>query len=396
MSGEWKIRLAADVTAVPNRFIDEYMTMADGEDVKVFLYFLRHAAEGASPEDAARDLRMSAKEIRRALRIWKRAGIMEPAGGEDAAPEETDPAPAMPESVTLSDSVPAGDESSPAAPAGKVPVISVPAAAAPEEPEEEPVKAKPRVVDLELLEGDEDFAQLLYIGERYLNKTFNPREVETLGYLYSTVGMSGDLLEYVIEYCAQNSHNSLRYVEKVALAWHDSGIVSVEEAKAFSGNYTADMFAAMKAMGLSGRNPGESEKKYLEKWFRKWGFSREMVVEACSRTIERIHKPSFQYADGILSGWKKDGITTSAQVEEEDRRHDESLRAQAEAGEQEERDAAGRTAVSRGQRTARKSRTAKPATRFHNLEEHGYDYDEMVWSMVAAPPKKPGGDNGAE
>ncbi len=73
MSGEWKIRLTADVTAVPNKFIDEYMTMADGEDVKVFLYFLRHAVDGASPEDAARDLRMSAKEIKRALRIWKRA-----------------------------------------------------------------------------------------------------------------------------------------------------------------------------------------------------------------------------------------------------------------------------------------------------------------------------------
>ena len=35
-----------------------------------------------------------------------------------------------------------------------------------------------------------------------------------------------------------------------------------------------------------------------------------MVVEACNRTMEAIHKPSFQYADRILEEWHKNGIRT--------------------------------------------------------------------------------------
>lgn len=32
---------------------------------------------------------------------------------------------------------------------------------------------------------------------------------------------------------------------------------------------------------------------------------------------------------------------------------------------------------------------------FHNLEEHGYDYDEMVWSMINGA-QKTGGDDGTQ
>ena len=37
----------------------------------------------------------------------------------------------------------------------------------------------------------------------------------------------------------------------------------------------------------------------MDKWFRDYGFSREVVLEACGRTITAIHNPSFQYADKI-------------------------------------------------------------------------------------------------
>lgn len=34
------------------------------------------------------------------------------------------------------------------------------------------------------------------------------------------------------------------------------------------------------------------------------------------------------------------------------------------------------------QRTGRNRQQAVPKNRFHNLEEHGYDYDKMVWDTV--------------
>ena len=35
-------------------------------------------------------------------------------------------------------------------------------------------------------------------------------------------------------------------------------------------------------------------------------------------------------------------------------------------------------------RRPKQTGTRKATNRFHNLEEHGYDYDEMVWDMMNA------------
>ena len=106
----------------------------------------------------------------------------------------------------------------------------------------------------------------------------------------------------------------------------------------------------------------------MEKWFREYGFTREIVVEACSRTIRAIHTPSFQYADRILSDWKKAGVRAFRDVAALDKaRQEAAAQRQAGAGKAFDKKAVSRT-----------------TNRFHNLEEHGYDYDKMVWSMMNA------------
>lgn len=108
-------------------------------------------------------------------------------------------------------------------------------------------------------------------------------------------------MEYLVEYCAQNGHFSLRYLEKVALNWHSRGIRTPDEARDFAESFNSDMFSVMKAFGLGDRRPAAKEQQLMERWFREYGFSRELVLMACDRTISAIHTPSFQYADRILS-----------------------------------------------------------------------------------------------
>lgn len=65
----------------------------------------------------------------------------------------------------------------------------------------------------------------------------------------------------------------------------------------------------MKAFGISGRNLVESEVAFIEKWTGNYGFSIELVTEACKRTMQAIHQPSFEYTDSILGNWhKKHGL----------------------------------------------------------------------------------------
>ena len=46
----------------------------------------------------------------------------------------------------------------------------------------------------------------------------------------------------------------------------------------------------------------------IEKWRCTYAFTEDIIVEACNRTMQAIHQPSFEYADSILSKWHKAGV----------------------------------------------------------------------------------------
>lgn len=69
----------ADVTAVANTFIDEYMPSANGEYVKIYLYFLRCLSQQAEPlslEAVAGKLDHTTNYIMKALFYWQENGIL--------------------------------------------------------------------------------------------------------------------------------------------------------------------------------------------------------------------------------------------------------------------------------------------------------------------------------
>lgn len=53
----------------------------------------------------------------------------------------------------------------------------------------------------------------------------------------------------------------------------------------------------------------DPELKYIEKWLDTYDFTLELVLEACRRTMERLHKPNFEYADRILQRWSDQHVT---------------------------------------------------------------------------------------
>ena len=95
----------------------------------------------------------------------------------------------------------------------------------------------------------------------------------------------------------------MRYLETVALNWHEKGIRTAEEAQEYSTAYTKDAFAVMK-LWLTAAT-GSPEQKIMEKWFKDYGFDRELVLEACSRTINAIHTPSFSMQTPFLQTGRK-------------------------------------------------------------------------------------------
>lgn len=312
-------------TMVANDFIDRYMAAANGEYVKVYLYILRHQSERMDITRIADALNHTESDVRRALSYWEKIGALRLGGAGQTAP---------------------ASQQSAACPADQTAATKTAA-------------LQPRPADISRLSSDEDFSQLLYIAQKYMNKIFTQRECEVFAYLYDGLHMSAELLEYLVEYCVQGGHTSIRYIETVAVSWHEKGFATVDEARAYTSTFTKNSFAVMRAFGLSDRKPGDAEKEMIERWFVTYGFSRDVVLEACRRTLEATHAPSFRYAEKILSEWKKAGVRHLGDVTA----LDEKRQSQAKRG------AAKKTS---GQNS------------FHNFEQRDTDYDAMVMDRVKA------------
>lgn len=340
--------LVIKATVVANEFIDKYMPSANGEYVKVYLYILRHEQDKIEVTDIADALNHTEADVRRALAYWKKFGILEDSEKADRTERED-------ESRIYREKIPAGAGVSAVScqmgkeTAGKTSAL------------ERAGNGERKIYtpdEISSLADNEEFTQLLYIAQKYMNRLFTQRDSEIMAYLYDGLKLSAELIEYLIEYCVQNKHTSLRYMEKVALDWNEKGVKTVEQAKARTEGFSKDYFAVMRAFGLNERRPGASEITYLEKWFGNFGFPRKIVVAACNRTIEAIHQPSFQYADKILSEWKKAGVKSLEDIEA--------------LGSQRRKNAEGEK---------NPGRKSSSSNRFHNFEQRSTDYDALVMEL---------------
>lgn len=171
------------------------------------------------------------------------------------------------------------------------------------------------------LKQNEDIVQLLYIAEQYLGKTLTPTETRKILFFYDELHMSVDLIDYLIEYCVGRDHRSIRYIETVAMAWKEEGITTVEMAKDSTSRYSKEYFTVLKAMGITNRNPADTEIALINTWTKEYGFTMDLIQEACSRTVLQTGQPSFPYADKILQSWSKKKIRTLEDVRLQDAQH---------------------------------------------------------------------------
>ena len=376
-----------EVTILSNRFIDNFMPRANGEFVKVYIYLLRAVSSPSSfsLEHMADRLFCTERDIFRALKYWEGEKILSLTYTTDrqlsgiTLLEPFADAGHM-ESSASSENIfsTAGTSSSPVS-AQMAAGISQPVALTGSAPKNVSLSSSNSAVSggtsselstsadyirsltpdhISELKQNEEVSQLLYIAEQYLAKTLTPTEMQKIFFFYDELHMSADLIEYLVEYCVSRGRKSMRYIETVALAWTRDGVTTVEMARDASSHFSKDYYTILKAMGISGRNPVENEISYIDTWRKTYGFDLELIQEACSRTVLSTGQPSFQYADKILSGWKKKNVHTLEDVRLLDAEHKKRQLEKA---------------VSRKKQPAAQSQSNN---RFNNFHQRDYDFTE--------------------
>lgn len=282
-------------TCVPNIFIDHYMKTANGEFVKIYLYLLRCLNQpglSLSVSMLADTFEHTEKDILRALTYWEKLNLL--CLEYDADGELSSISLNFPEMICHASPEASADSSD--------------SKEAVDAKNLRPNKDTYTLEQIENFQDNEAVQEILFITENYLGRTLNPTDIRTILYWYDTLHFSTDLIEYLIETCISNGHKSLRYMEKVALSWADAGITSVAAARNEHSMHHQDVYTVMKAFGIQGRSLISSEIQMIQKWTGQYGFTMDIIKEACRRTIQATGKPRFEYADTILSNWHKSNV----------------------------------------------------------------------------------------
>lgn len=324
-------------TSVPNFFLDHYMLGANGEFVKVYLYLLRCLSgntENLSISFIADSLKYTETDVMRAFRYWEQEKLLSLSFQDDILTDIHFLTPELHEKEEKGTNTEM--------------VTDIP---------EKPHYTK---AQLNHFMGLDDISQALYVTQRYLGRTLTSTETTSVLYFYDVLKFPTDLIEYLVEYCVSRDKKSMRYIETVALSWAKQGIRTVSDAKQISSFYNKNCFAVMKAFGLSNRNPADAELALIRKWTRNMGFSIDIILEACRRTIQTIHQPSFEYADSILSRWQEKGVKHLTDIQKLDKQHKDSKEAKQE----------------------KPIHTYSTPNRFNNITPRSYLYDDLEKQLL--------------
>lgn len=360
------------VTLVSNRFIDELMTDANESQVKIYLYLLRCMESGmpVSVCSLADRFNYTEKDVLRALIYWEKKGLLTIHYDSDknlvgiclnelpmAAPAANVPVSAA-SAAAPATAVPAGSANVSVTAAS----ASVPAASSAAEGDGATVPFYTQE-QMSAFQGREDIQQLIFTTELYMGKPLSRSDINSLLFMHQDLRFPVDLLDYLVEYCINAGHKSMRYIETVGRSWADRGIRTLQEAKAGTGpnRYYKECYAILKELGITERGPVPSDIEFITRWIEEMGFSLDLILEACRRTILSISKPSFHYVDSILVRWNREGIFSKKALQEADEAH-------------------------------KKAQTAAPCAagqasgtpnRFHNFSERDTDYDALAKELFA-------------
>lgn len=343
-----------DATLISNQFIDEYMKEANDAQLKVYLYLVRliSANHTTSISDIADKFNHTEKDVVRALRYWEKNKLLS-IDYDDAKnligihlkeflPKSKD------DIVQLAENDTKAANKSLTVPATQVTVAS------PAKVESDLTTEKPTysLDQLKAFKEQEEVQQILFIAEQYIGKTLSPTEMKSILYIYDGLRFSADLIDYLIQYCVGRGKKDFRYIEKVAVSWAEAKVKTPKQAASVSGKYDKTVYTIMTALGKSSA-PINKEVDYITKWTKTYGYSLDIILEACDRTVLAVDSHRFEYADGVLSNWYKSNVYHLTDVKSADEKFKKT-----------------------------KAHTSVTKNAFNQFQQNEYDFDEIERKLL--------------
>ena len=341
------------VTLLSNSFIDNYMKDANDAQLKIYLYLLRRLGSGqaASVSEIADFFNHTEREVLRSLKYWEKLKLLAIEYDESKNVSGIRFLKGTDEPVTV------------AAPAVAAATAVVSATAITEKAEETPAEKtdpykKPSYSadQLSAFKNKENIRQLFFIAESYMGRQLSVSDMKSILYLSDCLHFSDDLIDYLLQYCVDRGKKDFKYIEAVALNWAQSGVTTPKQAEKFAAKYDKSVYTIMKELGKN-NTPTKKELEYIIRWTKEYGFSQDIIAIACERTVLATDSHRFEYAEGILSNWKKEDVHHKSDIQRIDAQYQKNRQSRSTSS------AASSSQVS--------------SNRFNQFPQRDYDYDAL-------------------
>ncbi|QEK13495.1 DnaD domain protein [Crassaminicella thermophila] len=290
-------------TPIENIFINDFMPMANGTYVKVYLLGYKYANDkdislSVSNQTIAKHLNIPLSDVLDAWDFWEQKGII-----KKHFLSEDDKFQYTVEFLNLKQlyinnnfkpvNVSENDENS-----------------------SKPYYCSPS----DLVEANKvpEFKEMFYHIDQIYKRPLHPNEKKkVLDWVYN-YNIDTDLVVRAFMYCIeQRNTKNLKYIGAVIRSWYDNGITDMDKLDAYLEKTDiryAQYRKICRFLGMNTNEIPEPTKKIIDKWIDEWKFSIDIILKACEYSIKK-NKIDLDYINGILTNWKKNNIQSVQEIE---------------------------------------------------------------------------------
>lgn len=266
---------------IPELFISNHLTNANGDYVKLYLYcmFISKHNGDISPLDLSKKLSLPLSTVEQGLKYWEENGVMT----------------RKQKNYILNDlkQQEIGKLYTPK-------LTSLP---------EDAVKNTSKNVQRTKIVNA--------INSMFFQGVMSPTWYTDIDTLFAKYKFEEDVVYSLFQYCFDRQALHRKYLFTVADAWAQSGIVTMEDVDNYYNQFekTNQMKKSIgKKLGFV-RNLSEYEEAYVNKWVNDFNYPLDIIEIALKKTTSKTN-PSFDYIDKILTDWHERKLNSVSDINE--------------------------------------------------------------------------------
>lgn len=267
-------------TSIPDVFFTEYLPLANGDFVKIYLYtfFLAKHNKEIKTLDLAKKLSMPIDTIKQAFTFWDEQGlIIKKQGGYIFN---------NPQLIELN----------------------------------KLYRPKMAISVEEAIDNNKKNTYrnkaINAINVTFFQGVMSPSWIADIETWFKKYEFDEQVMLTLFRYCFDKSKLNKNYVQAVAQGWFNEGVKTYSDLESYFHKYEkADKIkkSIVKKLGFS-RKLTEYEESYVEKWVMDFGYDFDIIEIALKKTTSKVN-PNFDYLDKLISDWNNRGFKSQTEVQ---------------------------------------------------------------------------------